>query len=223
MLADDFLLLALADDGTNRAGEVQLHYGLAGAVLLDLVLAGRIDLDGERIAVRDATPTGDPIADDALDRIAAADQPRTPDEWLRPLTDGLRDRVIERQVEAGVLRRQDDRVLWVFPRTRYPSATGTEPAAETEVRRELAAAVDGAGAVPARAAALLGLVQATGLVGEVLPGRPGPQLHARLAEIADGNWAAAAVRVTIARIQAVVASMAAITAATAATTTIITS
>jgi hypothetical protein len=208
-LADDLLLLALDDQGVNLVSELHLNYGLAGAVLLDLLLAGRLGLDGDRVVVLDPAPTGDPALDASLALLAAEHEPRRPDAWLRPLIDGLRERLLDRLVEAGVLRRERDRVLWVFPRTRFASATGAEPAAETAVRQELLAAVDGTGDVPARTAALLGLVQAAGLTGTVFPGRSEPELKARLDAIAEGNWAADAVRATVARIQAVIAVVAA--------------
>ncbi|WP_433604812.1 GOLPH3/VPS74 family protein [Dactylosporangium sp. CA-139114] len=226
-LADDFLLLALDDHGKNLIGDLRLNYGLAGAVLLDLALAGRIELAEDRVTVTDPTPTGDPVADEALARIAAEERPRKADAWMQPLADGLRAKVLDRQVEAGVLRREQDRVLWVFPRTRFASATGAQPAAETAVRAELTAAVDGNGAadgdgdgeVPARAAALIGLVQVSGLAQEVFPGRPKERLQARLHAITAGNQATDAVRQAVRRIQAVIGSTAAITAATSAATT----
>ncbi|WP_433064224.1 GOLPH3/VPS74 family protein [Dactylosporangium sp. CS-033363] len=217
-LADDFLLLALDDKGSNLAGDPGLDYGLSGAVLLDLMLAGRLDLAGQRVTVTDPGPTGDPLADGVLARIAGAPRPRKPDDWIQPLTDGLRAAVLDRQVAAGVLRRERERLLWVIPLTRYPSATGAEPATETAVRRELTAALDGSGPVSARTAALLGLLQAVGLARKVFPGRPAKELKARLDEIEAGNWAAEAVRQAIARIQALIGAMAAVSAATAATT-----
>ncbi|MER7282790.1 GPP34 family phosphoprotein [Dactylosporangium sp. NPDC000244] len=222
-LADDFLLLALDDHGKNLIGDLRLNYGLAGAVLLDLALAGRIELAEDRVTVTDPTPTGDPVVDEALARIAAGEQPRKADAWIQPLADGLRAKVLDRQVEAGVLRKEQDRVLWVFPRTRFASATGAQPAAETAVRAELTAAIDGNGdgdgEVPARAAALIGLVQVSGLAEEVFPGRPKEELKARLDAITAGNRAADAVQQTVRRIQAVIGSTAAITAATSAATT----
>ncbi len=215
-LADDFLLIALDDKGANLVGDPGLDYGLAGAVLLDLMLARRLDLADGRVVVVDATPVGDPVADAALERIAAEAKPRKPDAWIQPLTDGLRARLLERQVEAGVLRVEQDRVLWVFPRTRYASATGAEPAVETAVRRELTAAMEGTGAAPARIAALLGLLQAVGLAGRLFPGR---DAKARLDAIVKGNWAADAVQQAIAQIQAVIASMIAVSVATMVVTT----
>ncbi|MGI5183819.1 GOLPH3/VPS74 family protein [Dactylosporangium sp. CA-152071] len=218
-LADHFLLLALDDEGNHLVGDPALDYGLAGAVLLDLMLAGRIDLAGDQVVVTDATPTGDPVADAALDRVVLEKKPRKPDAWIQPLADGLRGRLLDRQVEAGVLRREQDRVLWVFPRTRYASATGTEPAAETAVRRDLAAALDGDGPVPARTAALLGLVQAVDLARKLFPGRDKKELKARIDAIGKDNWAADAVQQAVARIQALIASMTAVSVATTVITT----
>ena len=39
-LADELVLLAYDDTGVNRLGRPNLDYGLAGAVLLELALAG---------------------------------------------------------------------------------------------------------------------------------------------------------------------------------------
>ena len=95
----------------------------------------------------------------------------------------------------------------------------SQAAAETAVRRDLVEAVDGTGAVPARTAALLGLLQAVGLAGKLFPDRPKRELKARLDAIAEGNWAADAVRHSIAQLQAMIATMAAVTAATTVVTT----
>jgi hypothetical protein len=56
----------------------------------------------------------------ALARIAADSKPRKPEAWIQPLTDGL----LERQVEAWVLRKEHDRTLWC---SRAPG-TGRPPA-----------------------------------------------------------------------------------------------
>jgi hypothetical protein len=76
-IADELLLLAYDDDGTAVAGSPALDYALAGAVLADLALDGRIDLVDRRVSVTDATPLGDPVLDVALARIDD-DKARTP-------------------------------------------------------------------------------------------------------------------------------------------------
>jgi hypothetical protein len=123
--------------------------------------------------------------------------------------------VLHRLVDQGILRREEGRVLWVFPQTRYPSATGVEPVAETDARGRLALAVDGGGPVEPRIAALCGLVKAVGLEAAVFPDRPRREIRGRLAAVAESDWASAAVRKAIAEVEA--ALVASITAATVAT------
>src|SRR5689334_11165290 len=77
-LAEDFLLLAYADDGTPLTDGMRLDNGLGGALLLDLAMAARIDVADKRVVVLDATPTGDRLADQALERIAGSERNRRP-------------------------------------------------------------------------------------------------------------------------------------------------
>lgn len=192
-LAERLLMLAYKDDGTPEGDADAVDYGLAGAALMDLMLAGRVGVDDGRVVVGDATPTGDPVLDEVLATIAAAEEPQPPQEWVRRFPH-LRERLLDRLVERGVLRRERDKVLLVFPRTRYPASTGAEPAVETETRQQLQSAVDGPGPVEPRIAALCALVRAAGLEGVVFPGRPSEQLRDRLAAVASSAWPDRAVR-----------------------------
>ncbi|MFG1675264.1 GPP34 family phosphoprotein [Micromonospora sp. NPDC049282] len=215
LLTDELLLLAYDDGGTNRLGRPHLDYGLAGALLLELALARRVEVADKRLVVTDPTPTGVPLLDEALGTVAAS-RPRKPKDWIGKLAKGLPDRVLDGLVGAGVLRRESDRVLLVFPRTRYPSPTGAEPAAETAARARMVAALVGDGPVDARTAALLALVRAVGLDRKLFRELPKDRVKARLNEIAAGDWASAAVRKAIDEMQAAL-----IVATTVASTTAI--
>ena len=71
-LAEELLLLAY-DDETGKAtvSRIGLDLGMAAAVLVDLALAGRVVYgDGGNLVVKDRTPTGDPIADAVLAKVA---------------------------------------------------------------------------------------------------------------------------------------------------------
>ncbi|MET8835711.1 GPP34 family phosphoprotein [Micromonospora sp. NPDC004540] len=219
LLTDELVLLAHDDAGANRLGRPHLDYGLAGAVLLELTLAGRVEVADGRLAVTDPAPTGVPLLDQALAAVAG-DRPRKPKDWIGKLAKGLPDRVLDGLVDAGVLRRESDRVLWVFPRTRYPSPTGAEPAVETAARERMVTAVAGDGPVDARTAALLTLTRAVGLDRKLFRELPRERVKARLAEIAAGDWASAATKKAIEETQAAVliATTAATTAAIATTT-----
>jgi hypothetical protein len=127
-----------------------------------------------------------------------------------------RPQVLAKLVTDGVLTVEKDRVLWVFPRTKYPPADGGEPVAGTEARQRMRAAVLGSGAADPRTAALCALVAATDLDRKVFADLDRKRVKARLMEIGEGAWAAAAVRKTIEEIQATV--MIAIVASTTAAT-----
>lgn len=216
-LAAELALLSYDDAGTNRLGTPKLDYGLAGAVLLELALAGRVEVIDGKVVVVDPGPVGSPLLDDLLGRIARDDKRRKPKDWITRLTKGLRERVLDDLVDAGVLRRDADRVLAIFPRTRYPSTTGAQPAVETVARQRLIAAISTDGPVEPRTAALVGLVQAVGLHQQLFRDLPRDQVKRRLKEISEGNWASAAVRRAIEELQ--VALMAAAASAAIATTT----
>ncbi|HEY7272523.1 MAG TPA: GPP34 family phosphoprotein [Actinoplanes sp.] len=219
-LAEEFTLLAYADEGTPVTDATRLDQGLGGAVLLELALAERLDIRNGKVAVRNPAPTGDSLTDDALARIAAEGKERKPGHWVQQFAKGTRGRVLDALVNRGVLRREQGKVLWVFPRTTYPAAHGVEPVAETEARGRMRSAVAASGPVEPRTAALCALVAATGLERKVFADMDGKVVKTRLKEISEGSWAADAVKKSIAEVQAavMVAVMAATTATTAATT-----
>lgn len=217
-LAEELALLVYDEAGALRAGVQKVDYGLAGGLLMELMLAERLAVPEKRVVVTDSRPTGDPIVDQALDRIAADRRGRKPKDWIGPLSKGLRGRVLDRLVEAGVLRRETRRVLRVFSRTRYPSATGAEPLQEGEIRRRLLAAVDGTGPVDRRTAALCALVRAMGAERLAVPDRPRREVRDRFKAIVAQSWPADAVRKAITEMEAAVAATVSAAAVTSATT-----
>jgi hypothetical protein len=216
-LPEEFLLIAYADDGTPLTDGTHLDNGLGGAVLLELALAGRVDIADKKVIVADRAPTGDPLLDAALTRIADELKPRKPGHWISKLAKDARPLVLDKLVADGVLTMQKDRVLGLFPRTKFPSAYGVEPPVETDARQRMRAAVERSGEVDARTAALCALVAATDLDRKVFADLDRKRVKARLKEISEGAWAAQAVRKTIEEIQAavMVAIVASSTAATA--------
>jgi len=215
-LPEEFLLLAYDEDGTPLTDGTHLDNGLGGALLLELALNGRVDVADKRVVVLDPAPTGDSLTDEALDRIRD-DKPRKPGYWVTKLSKQARPRLLDKLVTEGVLTVEKDRVLWVFPRTKYPSASGEPPAVEVAARERMRTAILGTGPVDPRTAALCALVAATDLDRKVLRDLDRRVVQARLKEIGEGAWAAEAVRKAIEEIQAavMVAIIASTTAATA--------
>ena len=122
------LLLALREETGTVAPGVMVHYVLSGAAVAELLLSKRIDLEGRknspRVRVLDPTPLGDPLLDECLGRITASKRPADLRTWVTRLAQlrGLRRRAAERLCQRGILRAEEQRVLFFFPRTVYPLA-----------------------------------------------------------------------------------------------------
>ncbi len=76
LIAEDLVLL-VTDDETGKRSVTGTGYdaALGGALLMELALRERVDVEGEgrrtRVVVRDGSPTGEPLLDDALARLSA--------------------------------------------------------------------------------------------------------------------------------------------------------
>jgi hypothetical protein len=202
-LADELALLAYDDDGSRKLGQPALGYGLAGALLVELALAEQVDVVDKKVTVLDPTPVGRPLLDQALARIAD-DKPRKPGHWISKLSKKLTDEVLDGLVAGGVLRREEDRVLLVFPRTRFPTPDGVQPAAETDARARMTSAITGDGPVDPRTAALCALVKAVDYDRKVFAALPRAVVRRRLKVISEGDWAATAVRKAIEEVQSAI-------------------
>ncbi|THV30270.1 GOLPH3/VPS74 family protein [Glycomyces paridis] len=208
-LVDELVLLAY-DDATGRSRVGHLEFGLAGAVLLELVLAGRVDLADGRVHVADPAPVGQPVLDGALARLAA-DKPRKPKGAVERLAKGLKRTVLADLTGRGLLKERRDKALGLFPFSRHLPG---DPGAETDARFRLASAVDLRRASDARTAALGSLVYALNMERAVFPDRKKSEVRKVLKGFGDGSWAGDATREAVQAAQAAV--MAAVTAATAA-------
>ncbi|MEV4112734.1 GPP34 family phosphoprotein [Nonomuraea sp. NPDC049695] len=210
-IAEELLLLTYNDEkGTQLVSGTQLDPALAGALLAELAVNGRLELSDKKVTVKDPSPLGDSEMDATLARIAEEGKERKPAWWVQRLQSAkLRKRLLTRLAESGVLTEQRGKVLGIFPTTRWPEAN---PDVEAAVRDRVTSAL--AGADPdARTAVLIAIAHAAKLDRKAFP----EASKQRVKEIAEGAWAADAVAQTIAAINAVMITT--ITAATVAATT----
>lgn len=208
LLAHEVFLLSL-DPRTGRpfSSGYRLEPTLGGAVLADLLAAGRIgitpDSDGwgqrRRLVLHDPTPTGEPVLDTALETLAArAGKPvknaiNTFTGWR--ITKGLRDRLGDDLMTHGVLRREDRRVLGLFPWTTWRVL---DPAPAEQVRGLLHAALV-VGTTPSeRTRALAALLWGGSLLTKVLPVDDRGTVRTRAKALAEGDPVAQAVKAAIA-------------------------
>lgn len=220
LLHERVLLLALDDDrGTIQPAGYYGH-AIAGGVLAELLLLERIGLEERRkkdplVTVLRRTQTGDPVADDVIERIHDARRRATLETWIGRLagTAKLKHRVAERLVWKGVLREREDRVLLLFRRRVYPEL---DPGPERALIASLREAILGDDPVDPRTAILATLAWRADLLRPVLDKKQVKARKERLEALGQGHEVAGATRCAIDAMQA------AIIAATTATTILVT-
>ncbi|MGH2345314.1 MAG: GOLPH3/VPS74 family protein [Chloroflexota bacterium] len=209
-LPEELLLLAI-DDATGKihsSGPSALDYGLAGAVLMDLLLADRLALADGKLTLADSTPIGDPVLDDAALEVGQNAKVGDARYWVDKLgRDHLEERVLERLLEQRILRKDEHRILWVIPIDRYPIVN---PSPERETRERIRAAVLDGTAPESRIAALIGLMKACNLTTLIFTRDEQRAFGRRIDQIAHGDAVGQAVS------RAAEAAQAAMTAAIAA-------
>lgn len=184
-LAEELLLLAYDDESGKAVGSrIGLDLGMAAAVLVDLALAGRIAYSDGTIIVIDDKPTGEPIADEVLAKIAG-DTPHTPASWVQRLRHGLRARVLADLCNRGVICDVDETAMDGFVHLhRYPTV---DASVEAEVRERLGRALTGEEMPAERTAALATLVAAVRMEPALgLSGEEALEAHNQLEKIGGG-------------------------------------
>jgi Golgi phosphoprotein 3 (GPP34) len=186
-LTEDLIILAvgLKPKAGPNTGVLPLHFrfGLRGAELVTLTMAGRVSVRNGRIEVRDPAPLADPALNHALSQLVASGGAELR-QWMVDLPPMYVTYHFERLRSAGALSPVQVRLLLIAKRTGY---LVVDQAYFRDVRMRLHAAVTSPGPADAAQAALAGLVYAAGLARLAYPGAEGAVLRNRLEQLAGGN------------------------------------
>lgn len=165
LIAEELFLLLRRDDGKPESMSAQRGYGIAAAVVTDLVLAARITLSEHkdpRVSVLLRGPAGHPALDAAMRRLEEREGKR--------LSSLVTDRrlAVEKEVAAslaaaGVIGVEEKRMLGLVPAT-YPVL---DPEPERRVRDQLRLVLAG-GTPRVQDATLLSILQGLGIAAKVL-------------------------------------------------------
>ena len=191
-------------------GGAEFLNALAGAVIVELALAGRVEIadDGE-VRVVDATPTGDPLADEAL-----ADLPEALDAYeaagrgrrLAAIAPGFvpnaYTRTYDAVIEAGLVEAKKDKLLGMISRERLELT----PAGE-EVRAGIRPVLLGESQPEARQAALVSLLAVAKAAGRQVPSGARKEAEARAEEIAAGDTAGTEIAEAVRSVKVTAASL----------------
>lgn len=222
LIVEDVMLLLLDDDAGIPAGAGTLYYTLGGAVLVELALRGRAEIDESRgglggpmvLAAGDG-PLGDPMLQSAYDTIAG--RPRRVQTHLVTIGADLWKTIFDRLVERGLLRREEKRTLKVFRTTRL---LPDDDRHEAELRQKIRAVLEDGASPDARTAAVIALISASGALPAIQPELASwsSTVYTRAKELENGHWGAAVVGTAVTRTAAAIAastSAAVVTAITA--------
>ena len=208
-IAEEVLLLFIDDEkGTFiRGPDIHVELAMSGAVLMDLALENRIDTDPERLFVVDRSPVGDRILDETLRRIAAMEPERSTDYWLNELREevpSIMGHFIDRLVERGILRRVEEKILWVFESRRYPIIDNRQ---EREVLRRITSVLFSDELPDPRDIVIIGIVNACDLLEVILHHREVEKVRARADQISKMDFIGQAIGTTINDVRASILSM----------------
>jgi hypothetical protein len=184
-LADEIVVLMLDDETGDARPDCRAvaDIAIAGGLLMELALRGRIDTDLESLFLVDATLVGDELLDEVLRRIADAPERKPSTWWIEQLGSqegGLLDVILSRLVTAGVLREEERSFLWVFMRRAYPQVSGLE---EREAKARLMSVLFNNDIPDPRDTLLLGLADATGVLSLILSEAEIDKASGRIAQV----------------------------------------
>jgi len=179
-LADDLYLLAHHEiTGKLHLQPRAAGLGLAGALLAELTLSGKIYLQADQIMVADRSPPGDGLARSVLGLLVSEPEQHAPRDWLLFLARTAAEDVALRLEQSGYLTRISSRRPW---RGQRWIPVDADCAFAPFLRAK--SALDSSKPVTAQNAALAGLAAACGLGRQMALYLP-PKAHHRLQEAAQ--------------------------------------
>lgn len=211
-LGEEIMLLSLDDESGAAKQRQAVGWAVAGGIVLDLVMAGRLSVERERMTVDDPAPTGVGLLDERLRLVEAwaAGRRRPPKvtEWLTKDRDKAVRAAVASLRERGLVSEEQRKVLGLVPVRRFPQADG---AVERTLRDRLTAVVVDGAEPDERTVGLIALIQGAGLHRLAFPGLPRKEVTARMKEIAEGQWAGESVRKAVRDMEAAMVAVTVVT------------
>jgi Golgi phosphoprotein 3 len=144
-----------------------LPYGLAGALLIELIEAGLVRIEGKELVAAPRGSARDEMLDGILGTIRSSKRTRSLNHWVGKIGRSggkIKKDLLARLVQKGILRQEEHRLFWVFPTNRYPQIN---PGPEYRIRERVRSATRGMTPPDEPTAALISLVHACDLTGTI--------------------------------------------------------
>ncbi|HHY81359.1 MAG TPA: GPP34 family phosphoprotein [Clostridiales bacterium] len=123
LLHEKLLLISIdKEKGMAVGGGTFLSYALAGALLAELLFQNRIAIENKMVVVKDSSPTNNILYDEVLAELSRSAKNRTLYYWIPKLVKATRPllkKVGDSLQDKGLVRREDTRLLRIFPVTKF--------------------------------------------------------------------------------------------------------
>jgi len=170
-LTEELLLLAVHDEKGHviLSSTALLPYGLATAIILDLIEYNKINIIDDKLVLLDYSPTGIDFLDDILIFIKNEVKSHRLRWWIRKISDKcstLRQEIFDHLVNVGILKREKVNFLFMVDFFRYPTLN---PTPELETRDKIHKSVLFNIKPDQKLLSLISLMYFCGLIKEVFP------------------------------------------------------
>ncbi len=165
-LLEEYLLIALDDEkGKFVIDSTRLHYGFAGAILLELALRGKIEVDGVTLILKDNSYEPEIALNKIIDELRPLKSPSLKKALsvIAKKSSDIKDDTLQHLMNKGILRKEEKKILWLIPSDQYPTADMTP---ESKVRKRLDDVITYGSNVEPHDLMLLSLIDATDLTKE---------------------------------------------------------
>ncbi|MCF7911382.1 MAG: GPP34 family phosphoprotein [Candidatus Cloacimonetes bacterium] len=188
-IAEEFLLLSLDDEKGVVCNQpfMGLEFGLAGAVLMELALMGRLRVDEKKLEVLADSATGNQIFDDALAMISSQQAVEDAKYWVWKLgihIQEIKEYFISHLIELGILEKKEQNILWIYRRKCYPMLDDKVEREDKERIRKIV--LDGVEPEP-RDIILISLMHSCNLTSEIFSREEQDNYCQRIESIAQMN------------------------------------
>jgi len=204
--AEELILLAI-EDKTNtfyKITNINFNVALIGALLMDLALRKRIDVDMEGINILSTEKTGDKFLDTVLENLMNSETGNEPANLVAQLYNSmghLKNKLLQDLEDKGILKASQCKVFWLFKQRRYPVIDQKE---EEEVLSRIRKTVLTDIEPEPRDLALIALLNICNLMDKIFTQEELEQRHNRLEQLKKMDLISPAVKRIIGEMQVLI-------------------
>ncbi len=219
-IQEEILLLALKDDKGTFYMRTILP-ALGGAIMAELLLAGRIEVEQNRkkmVNIAGRQTFGDLVLDEALNKIATAKRRASLQTWIQRISHlpRLQHRIAQGLCRKSVLRQDEQQILIFFRQKIYPEL---DHGAEQVLTERLHDAIFGESLeIEPRTVVLMALAKATDLLSIPFPRKELSSRKKRIKSIVEGDLIGTATKEAVEAVNAALAAAAIVPIIAASTT-----